>query len=215
MVALRRQENVRKQQQRVINLMDVVRRLIENCCGFIQTGIQRDLLRSNEKAVHLKNTLARTTRRILIASGSRPILDAVHTEEYVEDDGEDEDAEKDVYESGNYSDERMQGVNKVIENRAEHDGRDKGRTLTCHMPARSSRKNMRQMMVRLAMWMAIINRVTAMMSAKVMDPNTISPKVTGLKEIYPKAMSSNMWFVDKTRMKSWIKFLCLGTNTTD
>lgn len=51
--------------------MDVKRKLFENFCGFAQTGVQHDFLRSNKKAVHLIYTSARTFCRILMASDLR------------------------------------------------------------------------------------------------------------------------------------------------
>lgn len=120
----RRHGNVMKKYCRAINLIDVVRKLIGNCCSFTQIGTQDDLLRSNKKSVYLLYTLARKLRRIFMTFGLRSITDSVLTDENVEDEDEDEDVQKNGDGSGSYSNDEEQGYDEVVKNLADQDGRD-------------------------------------------------------------------------------------------
>lgn len=90
---------------------------------------------------------------------------------------------------------RSKGMNKSLEVVQSKAVVEIGWTLTCHMPTRSNRKKMRLKLVTLAVSVAITDKVkreTAMMTTKVMDPNTISPKAMGQKELCPKEVRPNV-----------------------
>lgn len=230
-------ESVRQKWQRAINLLDVVRKLIKNCCGLTQMGIHDNFRRSNKKAVHSIYGLTGSLRRTFMASGFRPITDVVPADEDVEEKNEDDDTQKDGDNSGSDSgsDNGKQEDNIVVGDRAEQDSHGNGWTLTCHILTRSSRNNMRQKLVALAMGVSrkdSVNREAATVMEKVMDPNTMSPKATGQKTTCWQAMRPNMTItkemiikvmsmneamaVRKTRStNSSILLLIVGTRTSD
>lgn len=74
--------------------------------------------------MHLTYTLARTLRFLLIVSSLRAMTDALPADEEVEDEGENMDAQKDVYNIRSDSDDEEQGDVKIVDNRAKQDGHD-------------------------------------------------------------------------------------------
>lgn len=82
-----------------------------------------------------------------------------------------------------------------------------GWKLKCHMPTRSSGKDLEQKYVTFAKRVAITNRGMATMTDKVLDLNTISLKAMGQKEKGPKAMGWNIRVAKETRIESTIPLL--------
>ena len=87
----KRKGNERRVWHKAINLIDVVRRVLEQLCGFLPGHPMYDILRAHEYSIPVLYTLARTLRKILSLLPGRTIADGPpeNDDDDVTDDGDD------------------------------------------------------------------------------------------------------------------------------
>lgn len=127
----------------------------------------------------------------------RPMTDAVPADEDVEEENEDEGTQKNGDDSGSdsNSNDEEQGDGGVADNRAEQGGRDD--VVNADVPHADTvqleehEKEIRHTGMKVAIDDRV-NRVTATITAKVTEPNTISTKAVGRKTACSKAMRPKM-----------------------
>lgn len=157
------------------------------------------------------HTLVPMSRRILMASHLRPIIDAVHADKDAEDEGKDENAQKEVYDSAvSDSDDEEPGDEKVVDDRAEQDGHENG-TETDVPHADTFQQEECETEVGQTRNEGGSNEQWAGEDDSEGDKfDHIKPAGDGQKESCPKAIGLNMRTAKEMIMKSSITMLRLG-----